>query len=45
MTPEQLAALFTQLKEKSPVFYEELEKQLIKNAESHGIDVEEITNP
>lgn len=44
MTPEQLAELFTKLKEKAPVFYEELEKQLIKNAKSHGIDVNKIVN-
>lgn len=41
MTHEKLAEIFQQLKEKAPVFYEELEKQLVKNAESHGIKVVE----
>ena len=39
MTSEKLAEIFQQLKEKAPVFWEEMEKLLIKSAESHGIKV------
>lgn len=43
MQPEQLAEIFLKLKEKAPVLYEELEKQLVKNAEGHGIKIEHGT--